>query len=270
VPTIAAEVLTMRTDADERIVLKPRWARHLALCARLFLVAGLCLISSAASASAAPSSMADVPTGPLSDEVTATTWAYANVSAPVRREPSAGAPSVGRLRFQTEDGFPEVYVLLRATVDAGDQTWVEVRLPQRPNGTTGWVPVEALGGFHHVHTLLVIDRHRLRATLYSHERVIWRARVGIGKPGSPTPAGRFYVREKVRFRNEPFYGPYGIGTSAYSSLTDWPGGGVVGIHGTNQPALIPGRPSHGCVRVRNAAIAQLVRRLPLGTPIQIL
>ena len=40
-------------------------------------------------------------------------------------------------------------------------------------------------------------------------------------------------------------------------LTDWPGGGVVGIHGTNQPELIPGRPSHGCIRVPNPHIAAL-------------
>ena len=45
------------------------------------------------------------------------------------------------------------------------------------------------------------------------------------------------------------YGPWAFGTSAYSVLSDWPGGGVIGIHGTNQPHLIPGRPSHGCVRV---------------------
>lgn len=66
------------------------------------------------------------------------------------------------------------------------------------------------------------------------------------------------------------YGTWAFGTSAYSSISDWPNGGVVGIHGTNQPQLVPGRPSHGCVRVRNAKINLLKRLMPIGTPIEIL
>ena len=60
-----------------------------------------------------------------------------------------------------------------------------------------------------------------------------------------------------------------FGTSAYSKLSDWPGGGVVGIHGTNEPGLIPGRPSHGCIRVRNRDIVRLGRLMPIGTPVRI-
>jgi lipoprotein-anchoring transpeptidase ErfK/SrfK len=44
---------------------------------------------------------------------------------------------------------------------------------------------------------------------------------------------------------------------------------VVGIHGTNQPGLIPGRVSHGCVRVRNTQIRKLRLLMGLGTPIRI-
>jgi hypothetical protein len=39
-----------------------------------------------------------------------------------------------------------------------------------------------------------------------------------------------------------------------------PGGGVIGIHGTNQPYLIPGWPSHGCIRVANRPIRRLALR----------
>jgi lipoprotein-anchoring transpeptidase ErfK/SrfK len=100
--------------------------------------------------------------------------------------------------------------------------------------------------------------------------VIWSARVGVGAPGTPTPAGRFYVREKIHnLRGDPLYGPWAIGTSAYSRLSEWPGGGVIGIHGTDRPGLIPGRPSHGCVRLRNDDVTELVQKLPLGTPIWI-
>jgi lipoprotein-anchoring transpeptidase ErfK/SrfK len=140
----------------------------------------------------------------------------------------------------------------------------------RPNGTTGWVLRRRLGAWHTVRTALEIDRTRLRAVLRRDGRVIWRARVGVGSPGTPTPAGRFYVREKIRnLRGDPLYGPWAIGTSAYSRLSEWPGGGVIGIHGTDRPGLIPGRPSHGCVRVRNESITELVQKLPLGTPIWI-
>ena len=61
-----------------------------------------------------------------------------------------------------------------------------------------------------------------------------------------------------------------LGTSAFSpTLTDWPGGGIVGVHGTNEPGLIPGRISHGCVRVPNRNIKKLKRKMPVGTPIRI-
>jgi lipoprotein-anchoring transpeptidase ErfK/SrfK len=86
----------------------------------------------------------------------------------------------------------------------------------------------------------------------------------------PTPAGSFYVRELIRVPSPGgLYGPFAFGTSAYSVLSDWPGGGVVGIHGTNEPALIPGRPSHGCIRVPNPQIRRLARLMPIGTPVRI-
>ena len=84
------------------------------------------------------------------------------------------------------------------------------------------------------------------------------------------PAGHFYVRERIRnLAGSPLYGPIAFGTSAYSRLSDWPGGGVIGIHGTNEPQLIPGRPSHGCVRVPNPAVRRLARLLQIGTPVRI-
>jgi lipoprotein-anchoring transpeptidase ErfK/SrfK len=94
--------------------------------------------------------------------------------------------------------------------------------------------------------------------------------VGVGKASTPTPAGSFYVRDRVTRYASPFYGPVAFGTSARSAtLTDWPGGGFVGIHGTDRPDLVPGRVSHGCVRLRNADILRLAAMLPVGTPLQI-
>ena len=147
---------------------------------------------------------------------------------------------------------------------------MRVELPERPNGRTGWVPRSALGSLHAVRGYLLIDRARLRATLFREGRVVFSAPVGVGKPGTVTPAGQFYVTEKLRTVNAPAYGPYALGTSAYApTLGEWPGGGVVGIHGTNEPQLVPGRPSHGCVRMHDADIARLWHMIETGTPIEI-
>lgn len=206
----------------------------------------------------------------LSNETTLSRYAYARVGAPAHRAPSTVSPVAGRLRFETEDGFAEPYLLLRTAVDSKGRTWVQVRIPGRPNGRTGWVIRGALARFHIVRTQLLINRKTLRATLFRAGRPVWRSRIGVGKAGTPTPIGRYVIRE--HFRVKPangMYGPHAFGTSAYSSLSDWPKGGVVGVHGTNQPGLIPGRPSHGCVRVPNAAIRRLARLMPIGTPMQV-
>jgi L,D-transpeptidase-like protein len=205
---------------------------------------------------------------PLSDEATRSRWAYPSYPSKVRVAPEYGAHSFTRLRYLTEDGRPELYLALSKFVDDDGTGWVRIRMPMRPVGTKGWVRRSALRGFHVVTEALLVDRKALRATLYREGRRIWRAPVGIGRPGLATPAGRFYAREKLRSL-DPFYGPIAIGTSAYSHFTDWPGGGVVGIHGTSQPWLVPGRPSHGCVRIRNSDIVKLERQMPLGTPIRI-
>jgi lipoprotein-anchoring transpeptidase ErfK/SrfK len=92
----------------------------------------------------------------------------------------------------------------------------------------------------------------------------------MGAPGTPTPTGSFWIREKFRVRGNSIYGTRALGTSGYSdTLTDWPGGGVIGLHGTDAPELIPGRPSHGCVRLRNRDIERLYALAPVGTPVLI-
>ena len=79
-----------------------------------------------------------------------------------------------------------------------------------------------------------------------------------------------YIRNVLTSFSSPFYGPVAFGTSARSSvLTDWPGGGFIGIHGTNAPELLPGRISHGCIRLRNEDIVRLWKLMPVGTPLTI-
>jgi hypothetical protein len=206
----------------------------------------------------------------LSNETTLSHWAYPEYPARARAAPGIGARTITRLRYFTENRQLELYLALEMRTDESGVTWVKVRLPMRPNGRIGWVPRAALGRLHRVQTHLVINRRTLRAALFRRGRRIWRAPIGVGRPTLPTPGGRFYIRERLRSLN-PFYGPVAFGTSAYSAyLSDWPGGGVVGIHGTSLPALVPGRPSHGCVRLRNRDILRLARLMPKGTPVRIL
>jgi hypothetical protein len=206
----------------------------------------------------------------LSNERTLTRWANPLRNAPVRVRPTARARRTGRLHALTEDGFPEVYLTLRSHRSRDGQVWIRIRIPKRPNGRKRWVPRDALGPLHAVTTALRIDKGRSRATLRRGGRRVWRSPIGHGAPGMATPSGHFYIRERLDNRGgDPVYGPLAFGTSAYSALSDWPGGGVIGIHGTDQPWVIPGRPSHGCIRVPNPAIRRLARRMPIGTPVTI-
>ena len=147
---------------------------------------------------------------------------------------------------------------------------MHVRVPALPNGTTGWVRRQALGGYGTVRTRLDVDLGRLKATLYRRGRVVFTAAVGVGSKRAPTPRGKFYIRNKLTRYHSPTYGPVAFGTSARSpTATDWPAGGFIGIHGTDHPELVPGRVSHGCIRMRNADVLKLAKRLPVGTPLTI-
>lgn len=196
-------------------------------------------------------------------------WAPVLRTVVAHRYPTDDSAGVSMLSTTTPEETTNIVLVLRDEVSAGT-VWALVRLPVLPNGTVGWVPRSALGGYEFVQTRLVIDRQELRATLYLDDRVVFEAPIGVGTPESPTPAGEFFIRDKLTKFRSPFYGPVAFGTSARSAvLTDWPGGGFVGVHGTNEPQLIPGRVSHGCIRLRNADILRLARLLPVGTPVTI-
>jgi len=227
--------------------------------------------ASASVAAAVPPAADEAVVTRLSDEAKLSRWAYPAREALVRTAPSDQARVIDRLRILTEDRLPETYLLLQRREASGAGDWVRLRVPGRPNGRTGWVPRDALGSFHRVTTAVTVDRRRLRVTLRRRGRVVFRAPIGIGKGSTPTPAGRFWIREKFRVAGGGgVYGPRALGTAAYApGLTDWPSGGVIGFHGTNQPGLIPGRPSHGCIRLRNHDIWRFYRLVPVGTPVRI-
>jgi lipoprotein-anchoring transpeptidase ErfK/SrfK len=246
-----------------------RWSVPTALCSALALVAPSAGFASRSVAQPAP---APGKTAVMSDERTRTLSARVVYAGVIRVRPAPTSHAIGRLRQLTEDGYPEVYLALRAYTDEQGREWTQIRVPGRPNGRVGWVARDSLGAFRMTRWQIVVNRRTLRMTVLWNGKRRWRRPVGIGKRATPTPAGRFWIRERIKVGNRKSpYWPYALGTADYSTLSEWPGGGVVGIHGDwSQPELIPGRPSHGCIRMYDRDVAWLARHVPVGAPLRIL
>jgi len=182
----------------------------------------------------------------------------------------AGGPML-TLPSRNENGAPQT-LLVRGERSVGSERWYNVLLPVRPNGSSGWVQardVHLVGLPYRV----VVDLAAFRLELYEGDELLRTITIGIGTDQTPTPGGLYYVKELLRPPDQDtVYGHYVFGLSGFSNLlTDWPGGGVLGIHGTNDPATTIGRRvSHGCIRMHNDDIAYLAGLLPLGTPVMVL
>jgi hypothetical protein len=197
-------------------------------------------------------------------------WAPLLRNVTARREPTTSSPAVTRIAAVTRDWTQNVVLVIGGIDLSPRETWYKVRLSILPNNSTGWVPRSALGNIYAVHTHLYVNRATFTATLKRDGRTIFTTRVGVGRSKWPTPAGQFYIRDKFTDFGDPFYGPIAFGTSARSAvLTDWPGGGFIGIHGTNAPEILPGAVSHGCIRMVNEAIIRLSKLMQVGTPLTI-
>ena len=242
------------------------------------------VVSGAAAPAPAPAAGAalrtDVPTAPgsalavPSPHAMPTPAAHTAAWAPVRRRTVARrvprGHRVARVGLRTPEGTTNLLEVIGRRRDAHGRLWAHVRLAVLPNDTTAWVPRSALGGITTVRTHLYVDLGTRTATLMRGDEMVLRAPVGVGRAGAATPTGRFYVRNRLTTYRSKAYGPVAFGTSARSAdLTDWPAGGYIGIHGTDRPDLIPGRVSHGCIRMRNADIRRLARLMPIGTPVTV-
>jgi len=185
----------------------------------------------------------------------------------VRSRPSYDGRRVAVLREFRRDYRPQVVLATGTARDAQRRLWLRVPLQLRPNGTVGWIPASATA-LRPMRDRIVVDRSARTIDLFRDAHVLLHARVAVGAPGWETPLGQFYVTARF-VPDDPFLGVFAFETSAYSKLTDWPGGGIVGIHGTSAPQLIGQAISHGCVRVTNRTARQLQRHVKVGTPISI-
>jgi hypothetical protein len=173
-------------------------------------------------------------------------------------------------QFQPDAQFA-IFLAVRARLGSDGRLWYQLSLPARPNGQRGWVRGD-LVDLRPVRNRIVVYVHarRIEVRRISDDRLLLRSTVAVGRPGAETPLGRdFYVQARYVPR-DPFFGPFVLETSAYSKLSDWPGGGLAGIHGTDRPDLLGQAVSHGCVRVSNRVALELERLAPLGTLIDLL
>jgi lipoprotein-anchoring transpeptidase ErfK/SrfK len=187
----------------------------------------------------------------------------------VRARPDTASPRIAVLTQFRPDFHPRVVLALavrRAPV-TGAPAWYRVSVPGRPNGRTGWIraaQVELAA----VDRRVVVYRESRRFELWLGDRIVRSGPVAVGAPGMETPLGLYYVT--ARFRPTwPVLGAFAFETSAYSKLSEWPGGGVVGLHGTNAPQLLGRAVSHGCIRLHDRDALFLRTYVRVGTPIQI-
>jgi lipoprotein-anchoring transpeptidase ErfK/SrfK len=198
--------------------------------------------------------------------------AYAAVvrsRATVMRRP--GGPVLARFGRLNLNGVPTVFAIRGATLNTNCRpSKYLVQIPKRPNGATGWVPVDQVN-VARVSTRIVVDLSQKRVTLYRGGRRILSTPAAIGAPATPTPVGSFYVNQRLIpvDRTGPF-GPGAVGISAFSDvLTGWTQGGPIAIHGTNAPWSIGKAVSNGCIRIPNAMLRRVFAQALNGTPVWI-
>ena len=194
---------------------------------------------------------------------------HLNWTVTVRSGPTSTARRVTVLKEFRSEYRPQVVLVLSQRVDpeTGKPTWYRISVPGRPNGRTGWIPADA-ATIKPSQRLIYIDRSARTLEVWNNRRLVLKTKVAVGAPGMETPLGLFYVTWQF-VPTAQVLGKYAFETSAYSRLSDWPGGGIVGIHGTYMPWLLGKAVSHGCVRVGNRAIVRMRSLVRLGTPILI-
>ncbi len=200
------------------------------------------------------------------------TWSGRVVLKTVARSaPGTRSKVVARVSpYGPYDRDPQYLMVLQSKHVSGN-VWYRVLLPKRPNGSSGWVSESALQ-LRSTTMRVRVDLSDRTLTLLSGTRTVWSHPVAVGTSTNPTPTGLFSVSEIVpQRRANGFFGPFIITLTAHSdNLSDFDGGkGQVAIHGTSLPGLLGRAVSHGCVRISNADVREIAKRVPRGAPVEI-
>jgi lipoprotein-anchoring transpeptidase ErfK/SrfK len=149
--------------------------------------------------------------------------------------------------------------------------WLQVRLPGRPNGHTGWIrewgTLTSTTTWH-----IVVNTTKRRMTVYQDGHPLRTVSAVVGKPSTPTPLGTFFVEEAIRLPATEVGAPYALALSARSNvLQEFDGGpGQIALHGLgNVGGILGSAVSHGCIRLDNNTMHWLVIRIGPGVPVTI-
>lgn len=162
---------------------------------------------------------------------------------------------------------PQVFLVQARRADG----WLQVLLPVRPNGSTGWIRAGDVS-VHPVGFRVRVELAAHRITAFEYGRVLYQGPVAVGKRATPTPTGHYFIRVLIQAPDpNTVYGPYAYGLSSHSdALTSFDGADAeIGIHGNNNASALGRDATHGCIRIDNTEITKLARLLPLGTPVDI-
>jgi len=172
-----------------------------------------------------------------------------------------------RVGATTQFGSPQSFAV-RAARNA---RWLAVGDARLGNGRIAWIDARAGGvTYRSTHLEIDVDLSAHTLTLRDGRRILRKALVGVGRRGSPTPAGRFAITDKLP---GPAYSPYygccilALSATQPSLPHGWRGGDRVAIHGTPNTGDFGRDISAGCVHAPDALLQYLTRTAPLGTPV---
>src|SRR4051794_5039161 len=171
-----------------------------------------------------------------------------------------------RLPGKTEWGSPRVLSVVRQRGG-----WLAVLAPELKNGEVGWLR-EGGGRLSTVSWALTADPSRRLLVVRKNGHLIRRAKIAVGRPGNPTPKGRFAVTDKLRVSDGgPPYGCCVLALTGHQTHLprDWPGGDRLAVHATNNASSIGNAVSLGCMRVRSNDARWLIQTIPLGAPLTV-
>ena len=189
-----------------------------------------------------------------------------------RARPSTRARKVERVWDRSPFSRRRTVVpVVSQAADPRGRRWLQVRLPTRPNGHTGWIPARSakLVG---LRWRIAVVRSKRRATLFRDGEPVRTFRVVVGARRSPTPRGHYFVVDRVLLHVSWAPRRWALATSAYSHVfRHFDGGnGQVALHARGfLRDRLGTAASHGCVRFADGDMAWLVRRVPNGTPIDV-
>lgn len=157
------------------------------------------------------------------------------------------------------------------TARSGGTQWLQVRLPGRPNGLTGWVEQSGTK-LEYTPWRISVDLSGRRVYAYDGNRMVRSFQAVVGAPATPTPKGEFFIEENVALAPSAVGYPYALALSSRSDvIQEFAGGpGQIALHGLdNVGGRLGTAVSHGCVRLDTTDITWLAKHVDPGVPVNV-